>query len=137
MLKGVCMINIDFSAYEETRPKVEAVVCPTCGKLHYPAPMICDRCNTRRDPSGARYSRWETTELEGDCTLLTWTRVHALPDGFDIPFLQFGIVEFSNGLRASGLLKSENPEIGMQLTAIADVVRETGNETEWGLVFVA
>jgi uncharacterized OB-fold protein len=60
---------------------------------------------------------WETFDLEGSCSLLTWTRVWNLPEGFNKKYLMFGMVEFENGLRASGRLEVENPEIGMKLTA--------------------
>jgi len=104
---------IDFSMYDEQQPEILGYKCLTCGKLHYPAPMICSACNTRRDP--VTMKRWETFAMEGPVTLLTWTRAWNLPEGYNVKYLLFGIVEFGNGLRASGRLGTDEPEIGMRL----------------------
>jgi uncharacterized OB-fold protein len=64
---------IDFSVYDVKKPEIHAVRCPKCGKLEYPAPMICRSCGTRRDPSGIKAADWEKVPIEGPCKLLTWT----------------------------------------------------------------
>ena len=130
------MFDFDvFDMYSQQNPKVNYYKCPTCGKLFYPAPMICSECNTRRDPSNVYFSSWEEIALEGNCKLLAWTKVYALPEGYEIPYLLFGIVEFENGLRASGRLLLEEPETGMKLNAEAGVVREEKGEEIYGLIF--
>jgi uncharacterized OB-fold protein len=107
---------IDFSVYGEQSPHISGFRCLKCGAIYYPAPMICGKCDSKRDPTTGR--GWEEFDLEGPCTLLTWTRVWNLPEGFDKKFLLFGMVEFGNGLRASGRLEVEgDPEIGMRLEA--------------------
>jgi uncharacterized OB-fold protein len=111
---------IDFSLYDKQTPEIYAYKCPKCGATYYPAPMLCAKCSNRRDPSGIVYDDWDKIALEGPCKLLTWTRVWALPEGYDRPFLLFGMVEFPNGLRASGRLEAENPQIGMNLVARAE-----------------
>ncbi len=40
-----------------------------------------------------------------------------LPEGYDRPSEMFGIVEFDNGLRATGRVEAENPVAGMRLNA--------------------
>lgn len=106
---------IDFSMYDAVAPKIAAHRCDSCGAVYYPAPMICGKCGVRRDPvTGAH---WSTFDLEGPCTLLTWTRVWNLPEGYTKQFLQFGIVQFENGLRASGRVEVEEPKTGMRLCA--------------------
>lgn len=107
---------IDFSMYDKKVPEIYSYSCPGCGAAYYPAPMLCGKCSKRRDPSGIVYEDWIKTPMEGPCRLLTWTRVWALPEGYDRPYQLFGIVEFENGLRASGLLEAE-PETGMKLMA--------------------
>lgn len=130
------MFDFDvFEMYQEQKPEVYAYQCPDCGKIYYPAPMICNKCNTRRDPSEVYFSAWEKVPLEGKCKLLAWTRVYALPEGYEIPYLLFGIIEFENGIRASGRLEVENPETGMELIATTDVVKEIGDEKIYGLIF--
>lgn len=126
---------IDFSVYGQKEPEVYAYKCPECGILDYPAPMICKKCSARRDPSGVIFSAWEQVPLEGKCELLGWTRVWALPEGFDIKYLLFGIVEFENGLRASGRLLVDDPETGMELMAKVGVVKEKVGEDIYGFMF--
>ena len=126
---------IDFSAYGVKTPEVFAVKCPSCGKLHYPAPMICSECSERRDPSGIIFPNWETVSLSGECTLLAWTRVYALPEGYEMQYLLFGIVEFTNGLRASGRLKVDQPETGMKLNASVEVMENSKGKEFDGFIF--
>ena len=107
---------IDFSVYETQVPHISGYKCENCGTIYYPAPMVCKKCDKKRDPTTGR--GWETFDLEGPCKLLTWTRVWNLPEGFNKKFLMFGMVEFPNGLRASGRIEMEgDPKMGMDLTA--------------------
>jgi uncharacterized OB-fold protein len=106
---------IDFSAYDVKVPQILAYKCLKCGAIHYPAPMICSKCSGRRDPVTNKH--WETFPMEGPVTLLTWTRVWNLPDGYNVKFLLFGIAEFENGLRASGRIGVEEPTTGMKLNS--------------------
>ena len=106
---------IDFSMYDVKVPEILGYKCQTCGTIHYPAPMICSKCSTRRDPVTGK--RWETFPMEGQATLLTWTRAWNLPEGYNVKNLLFGIVQFENGLRASGRLQVDDPKVGMTLTA--------------------
>jgi uncharacterized OB-fold protein len=126
---------IDFSAYGVQTPEVYAVKCPSCGKLHYPAPMICNKCGERRDPSGVIFPPWEEISLSGECTLLAWTRVYALPEGYGMQSLLFGIVEFSNGLRASGRMNVAIPVTGMKLNAAVEVMENSKGKNFDGLIF--
>ncbi len=127
---------IDFSAYGVKTPEVNAVKCPSCGKLFYPAPMLCSKCSERRDPSGIIFPDWEKVSLSGECKLLTWTRVYALPEGFEMQYLLFGIVEFPNGLRASGRLNVDQPETGIKLNATVENMDNSKGKEYDGFVFV-
>ncbi len=126
---------VDFSMYDQPEPEVLAAKCPSCGTLYYPAPMVCAKCHTRRDPSNVIFSKWDTVGLEGKCKLLAWTRVYALPEGYDVKYLLFGIVELENGLRASGRLLVDVPTTGMKLVARPDVVKKKGDKEYYGLFF--
>jgi uncharacterized OB-fold protein len=126
---------VDFSKYKPQKPEVYASKCPECGTLHYPAPMICKDCHARRDPAGVLFPSWDKVPLGGKCTLLSWTRLYALPEGFEERYLLFGIVEFENGLRASGRLLVEDPKIGMKLVSKVGVVREKIGEDVYGFMF--
>ena len=106
---------IDFSAYDVKTPEILAYRCCKCGSIYYPAPMICAKCSSRRDPVTGKH--WETFPLEGPVKLLSWTRVWNLPDGYNVKFLLFGIVEFDNGLRAAGRIGVAEPTVGMRLSS--------------------
>lgn len=127
-------LNI-YKLYQEEEHKVYAYKCPSCKTLYHPAPMICKKCHTRRDPSNVFFSEWDKVVLQGKCKLLTWTRVYALPEGYEIPYLDFGIVQFKNGIKASGRLRVENPKNGMDLNAKVDVIRKEGTNPVYGLIF--
>lgn len=113
------MSKLDLSIYNASAPVVFAGKCPQCGTLHYPVAMVCKKCGTRRDPTGIVHDNWPLEPLSGECTLLTWTRVYALPEGYESQYLIFGIVEFPNGLKASGRVEAGDPKIGMTLNAHA------------------
>ena len=126
---------VDFSQYQIGQEDTCASKCPTCGTTYYPEPMVCANCGARRDPSGLKHSKWEKVPIEGKCKLLTWTRLYNLPADFTDRFLEFGIVEFEDGLRASGQLRVEQPKSGMTLVARTDVVRGSGDDAQRGLIF--
>ncbi len=101
--------------------------CTACGKLTHPKRIICDACGGR-----------EFTEepLTGTVTLLTYTRVHNLPEGIDKPYLDFGIAEFENGVRVTGQLELSRPaEKGMKLEAAFGTVRVLHGEEKQGYIF--
>ena len=125
---------IDFNQYGNGHAEVSGRKCPSCETVYYPAPMVCTKCGTRRDPAGTKYSEWEKAPIRGKCRLLTWTRLYNLPADFTDRYLMFGIVEFENGLRVSGQIRVEEPHIGMTLVARTDVVRGSGEQADWGLV---
>ena len=124
---------IDFSVYEQKQAEVNALKCPGCGTLYYPAPMVCARCDTRRDPSAGFFSPWEKVPMGGKCKLLSWTRVYALPEGYNVKFLNFGVVAFENGLKASVRLEVDEPKTGMELVAEPGVTTERAGKEIYGL----
>jgi uncharacterized OB-fold protein len=109
-------MTIDFSAYGEQTLAINGFKCLKCGAIYYPAPMVCGKCDAHRDPVTGKH--WEEFPLEGPCTLLTWTRVWNLPEGFNRKFMMFAMVEFPNGLRASGRLEYDgDPVLGTPVSA--------------------
>ncbi len=128
--------------YEIDR-NVYAYGCPECGELHYPAPMRCRKCGYRRYPEEEverywkreGYKPWKKIPLGGPCRLLSYTRLWALPVGFDQQYLDFGLVEFENGLRASGQLLVARPKTGMRLNAKIGKIKEFRGKVYYGLQF--
>ena len=100
-----------------------AYKCNKCGKLHHPHYIVCQ--------NPACESREFTPEvLEGKCKLLTWTRVYNLPEGYMKPWLNFGIVQFENGVTAMGQIGFDDIVNGME------VVKEGVGQDQYGFVFV-
>ena len=106
-----------------------AYKCNKCGKLHHPHYIVCQ--------NPACESREFTPEvLEGKCKLLTWTRVYNLPEGYMKPWLNFGIVQFENGVTAMGQIGFDDIVNGMELVSTVDVVKEGVGQDQYGFVFV-
>ncbi len=106
--------------------KMYAYQCRACGQLHHPAHVVCKQCGARE---------FAPVPVEGPGTLLTFTRVYNLPEGYMKPFIAFGMVEFSNGLRVCGQMDSNELEIGMPVQATVGVVKEAVGKDCWGFVF--
>ncbi|NNC41529.1 MAG: hypothetical protein HKN80_15190, partial [Acidimicrobiia bacterium] len=51
--------------------------------------------------------------------------------------LGLGIVELENGIRVTGQLEVEDPEIGMDVVGVVDVVRQETYDRFWGFIFRA
>ena len=100
--------------------------CTACGELHHPRHFVCRKCGARE---------FEEVPLGGECTLLTWTRVYNLPEGYMKPYLLFGIVQFPNGLRVSGQMEAKEPVIGMKVQATVGVVKEGIGRDYFGFIF--
>lgn len=103
-----------------------AYKCIECGELHHPRHFVCRKCGARG---------FEELVLDGECTLVTWTRTYNLPEGYMKPFLGFCIVKFQNGLTVSGQMEVDNPAIGMKLQATVGVVKEGIGKDYYGFIF--
>ena len=129
--------------YEIDR-NVYADQCPECGKLHYPAVSRCKQCGYRHFPEQEveprwkkkGYKFWKKVPLSGPCRLLTYTRLWALSVGFDQRYIDFGVVEFENGVRASGHLLVDKPRTSMKLNAQIGKTKEYKAKEYYGLQFV-
>ena len=104
-----------------------AYKCAACGKLHHPKHYVCKCCGSRE---------FEEVKLGGEVTLVTYTKVYNLPEGYMKPYMGFGIVKFTNGLVVSGQLEVEHPHIGMKLMATVGVVKEGIGKDYYGFIFV-
>jgi uncharacterized protein len=100
--------------------------CTACGELHHPKHYVCKSCENRE---------FEKVPLAGEVTLVTYTKVYNLPEGYMKPYIGFGIAKFANGLVVSGQLEVENPEIGMKLMATVGVVKEGIGKDYYGFIF--
>jgi uncharacterized OB-fold protein len=108
--------------------KVEAAKCKNCGKLSYPTHFYCPACHGRT---------FEPVPIEGEGTLVTWTRAYALPLDYADLFITLGMVEMDMGVRATGRLDIAEPKSGARVRASLGKVREIGGKEVMGLVFTA
>ena len=98
---------------------IEAAKCKNCGKLSYPTHFYCPKCGK---------TRFEAVPIAGAGTLLTWTRVYALPLDYAELFITLGIVEMDMGVRATGRLDIAEPQNGARVHASLGTVREIGGK---------
>jgi uncharacterized OB-fold protein len=88
--------------------------------------MRCLNCNERD---------FEEITPEGQAKLVTYTIVNELPWGIDERGRVLGVVEFDNGVKALGLVKVNDPKIGMKLSAGWQPVRVIAGQKTYGLSF--
>ncbi|MDR1532065.1 MAG: hypothetical protein LBS62_07755 [Clostridiales bacterium] len=103
-----------------------AYKCDACGELHHPKHFVCRKCG------GTDFTE---TPLEGEATVLTWTKVYNLPEGYMKPYLCFVIARFDNGLTVSGQINSEQPVTGQRVKAVVGVVKEGVGRDFYGFIF--
>jgi uncharacterized OB-fold protein len=110
---------------------VYAYRCRSCGTLHYPFRMRCKGCGN------LEFFEFDPEPLPTSGRLLTYTHVHNLPAEYEVERLGIGVVELENGVRVTGQLDIDEPEMGMAVTGSVDVVRHEAYEDYWGMVFTA
>jgi uncharacterized OB-fold protein len=105
---------------------ITAYQCKKCGLVMYPHHFRCLECHGRD---------FEQIEPSREGTLRTFTVLEQLPWGIDERERTLGVVEFENGVKALGLIRTAKPKIGMRLTRCWEPVREIGGEEIYGLIF--
>ena len=105
---------------------ITAYKCTNCGQIMFPRHERCLNCNERE------FEEIEPTEKG---KLLTYTVVNELPWGIDERGRVLGVVEFDNGVKAMGLIKSDQVKLGMKLTTGWDEVRYMNGVRVYGLTF--
>jgi uncharacterized OB-fold protein len=110
--------------------QITAYKCKSCDLIMYPKHDRCMQCG-KRD-----FREIKSTD---SASLLTFTVLNELPWGIDERGRVLGIVEFSNGIRALGIINEpeETVTLGMKLKAGWGPVRVIGGERVYGLVFQA
>ena len=103
-----------------------AYQCDVCGELHHPRHFVCRACGA---------TSFTEVPLNGQATVLTWTKVFNLPEGYMAPYLCFAIAQFDNGVVVSGRIDDENPTIGQRVFSTVDVVKEGVGRDYYGFIF--
>lgn len=109
--------------------EIYAYKCRLCGHVHYPFRMVCKNCRQND------YFEFDLVPLPKTGKLLTFTKVYNLPAEYEVETLGLGIVELENGIRITGQLEVDNPEMGMTVEGEVDVVRKSEYDTYYGMVF--
>lgn len=92
------------------RYRLEAAKCTGCGKVLFPARLICPECKGRN---------FETVQLAPQGKLITYTIIHVAPGDFtdQLPYA-VGIVELDDGVRLLTQISDCDPQViqtGMDL----------------------
>jgi uncharacterized OB-fold protein len=106
--------------------EIKGVKCKKCGKLFYPKRSLCSNC---------KGNEFEDFNLGNECTLLTYTKLYAMPKGVKQIPLVLGIVEFKNGARVLGQIVTEDIEIGMTLRPLWGALRQIRGQKIYGFQF--
>ena len=107
--------------------KVFASKCTSCGTVSYPKHAVCPNC---------RNETFTPLEIAGEGKVVTYTDVYALAVDYETRYLRLAIVELESGLRVTGQLLDEEPELGKPVKTEIGVVRETAGRRIYGLQFV-
>lgn len=108
---------------------IYAYKCKKCGHVHYPYRMVCKNCGKNE------HNEFDPVPLPRKGKLLTFTHLYSLPADFEVPKLALGIVELENGIRITGQLKIDEPQIGMGVRGEVEVVRRDAYDEYRGMVF--
>ena len=106
--------------------EIEGVQCINCGKIFYPKRIHCPNC---------RSTEFEDLNLGNECTLLTYTKLYAIPKGVTHIPLVLGIVEFKKGAKALGQIVTEDVELGMKLRPLWGALRQVRGKKIYGFQF--
>jgi uncharacterized OB-fold protein len=108
--------------------KITTYKCKKCGRVMYPWHDRCLKCK------GREFDEIEML-LPATGKLLTYSQLFALPWRYDVRFLTLGVVEFQNGVRAMGQLKTPDVKVGMKVKATWEPVRVIQGRKVYGLKF--
>ncbi len=106
-------------AQELREDRLEGTKCKKCGQLYFPPKADCSKCMT---------SDMEWVQYSGKGKLLTFTRIHAAPTGFDdmAPYT-IGVLDLQEGGRLLAWVDNipeEELKIGMELRAVPQIMEE-------------
>jgi len=99
--------------------------CKSCGRVMYPRHDRCLSC---------KGTEFEEVGLAKEGTLLTYTKLYALPEGIEMPPLVLGVADFG-GVRALGQVATDDPKIGMKLRSVWGKLRKIGDKEIYGFKF--
>jgi uncharacterized OB-fold protein len=119
------MAGVRFWREFDTRYRMLATRCPSCGLVYFPPRTVCRKC--RRSSVG----KMEKVALPARGTVSSFTVVHTGQKGFEaqVPYVM-AIVELEGGVTILGQVVDCDPEdvdIGMEVKPVFRRVREEGD----------
>jgi uncharacterized OB-fold protein len=107
---------------QNKRYRYEAGKCAGCGKIYFPARLICESCKSRE---------FTTVTLPREGKILTYSVVHVAPSQFktQAPYA-IGVIELANSVRLTAQIvdiKSEDLKIGLPVKLEFRKVQEVGD----------
>jgi uncharacterized OB-fold protein len=106
--------------------KMIGVKCTNCASVYYPKRDCCPHC---------RSTKLEETKMGEFGTLVTYTKLWAVPKGISQMPLVLGIVQFDNGASVLGQLSAEEVTIGIRFKPVWAVVRKIQEKEVYGFKF--
>jgi len=107
--------------------KFVAYRCKVCGQLMSVKHDRCIKCKATAD-------QFEEFELPKTGSLVTYTKLYALPEGIEMPPLALGVVDFG-GVRVLGQLVTDDPKVGMKLKPVWGKLRMLRGKEIFGFKF--
>jgi len=106
--------------------KMMGYKCDGCSKIYYPKRARCPKCKSRS---------FKEIPLSDEATVLTYTKLYAIPRGVDEVPLTLVIVEFKEGTRALGQLTTRDVDIGMKVRPVWGQLRRIDDKPVFGFRF--
>ncbi len=101
--------------------------CGTCGKDFYPQRRVCPNCR--------RKGKLEPRKMPEEGKILTFTRVHVAPSGFEHESPYFlPLIELQNGVRILSQIVDVEPEEVTQGAAVRMVFRKIYEDSHHGAI---
>ncbi len=99
--------------------------CNNCGKKIYPKRIICPECKQKS------FSDFEIDKIG---TIITYTKLYAVPDGLDVKPLLLGVADF-NGINIMGQITNKEIKIGDKIRPFWGKLRKSQTDEIFGFKF--
>ena len=106
--------------------RLMAYKCENCGQKTCIKYSVCPNCR-KRDISNF--------EIDGPGTVITYTKLYAVPKGIDEMPLILGIIKFNGGIQVTGQLVNEEVKVGDKVRAVWGKLRTSQGKDIYGFKF--
>lgn len=106
--------------------KLQGHKCNSCGMKMFPKRSVCPQC---------RRKEFSEFNIEGPGTVITFTKLYAVPKGVDEMPLILGIIEFNEGIKITGQLIDKEVRIGDKVKPVWGKLRTSRGKDVYGFKF--